>query len=139
MRKPGHGRLTRRTAIAAAAAVAAVVAGGGYALASTDGNAPAQGGNGPSFQYITGSRVSVDSRSTGQDAATCPRRMYPVGGGFSSSRGRWEIQWSYADSSNRRGRNPDEWTVGLFNDSNSRADFRVFVVCSTGSSDNGNS
>ena len=49
MRKPGHGRMTRRTAIAAAAALAAVVAGGGYALASTDGNAPTPGGNGPSF------------------------------------------------------------------------------------------
>lgn len=138
MRNPGHSRLTWRGAIAAAAAIAAVVAGGGYALASTNSNAPAQGNNGPSFQYITGPSVTVGSRSTGQNAATCPRDMYPTGGGMISFRGVWETQWSYADSSNRRSRHPDEWTVGLYNDSNSRADFRVFVVCSTGSSDNGN-
>jgi hypothetical protein len=81
----------------------------------------------------------VDSRSTGQNSASCPRDMYPVGGGLSSFRGNWEIQWSYADSSSRRARHPDEWTVGLYNDSNSRADFRVFVVCETANSGNGNS
>jgi hypothetical protein len=140
MRKPGHGRLTWRTAIAAAAALAAVVAGGGYALASTDGgNGPMQGGNGISVLYLTGPRVDVDPHSNGEGAAMCPRDMYPIGGGLSSSRGVWEIQWSYADSSGRRSRHPDEWTVGLFNNRDSRADFRVFVVCIPANSANGNS
>lgn len=138
MRNPGHSRLTRRSAIAAAAAIAAVVAGGGYALASTGGNVPARGNNGPSIQYVTGPSVTVGPHSTGQNAASCPSDMYPVGGGMNSFRGVWETQWSYADSSNRRARHPDEWTVGLLNDGNSRADFRVFVVCTTADSGNGN-
>jgi hypothetical protein len=138
MRNPGHSRLTWRGAIAAAAAIAAVVAGGGYALATTNGNTPARG-NGPSILYITGPSVTVSPHSTGQNAAQCPADMYPVGGGMNSFRGVWETQWSYADSSNRRARHPDEWTVGLLNDGNSRADFRVFVVCTSADSGNGNS
>ncbi len=134
MRKPGHSRLTRRTAIAAAAAVAAVVAGGGYALASTNGNAPMQGNNGVSLLYITGSSVTVASNTTRQNATECPRDMYPVSGGPVSSRSEWELQSSYADSSRRRSRNPDEWTVSLRNTSDRRAEFRVFVVCSTADS-----
>ena len=134
MRKPGHGRLTWRTATAAAASIAAVVAGGGYALASTDGNQPMQRGNGVSLLYRVGSSINVDSRDTRQGAVSCPRDMYPVGGGFRSSRGEWEIQSSYADSSDRRGRRPNEWTVSLRNNSHRRAEFRVYAVCSTADS-----
>jgi hypothetical protein len=139
MRKPGHGRLTWRTAIAGAASVAAVVAGGGYALASTGGNQPQRDNNGVSLSYLVGSRVSVDSRETGEDTVSCPRDMYPVGGGFKSSRGDrgdrgdrggWEVRSSYPDSSDRRGRRPDAWTVSLFNNGDRRAEFRVYAVCS---------
>ena len=101
--------------------MAAVVAGGGYALASTGGNEPARGNNGPSYLYLMGSSTTVGPHSNGQNATTCPRDTYPVGGGMNSSRGNWETEWSYADSSGRRSRQPDEWTVGLYNDGNSRA------------------
>ena len=138
MRKPGHGRLTRRTAVAAAAALAAVVAGGGYALASTDGNAPMPGNNGVSLFYLTGSSVTVPPNTTGQNSTGCPRDMYPISGGPVSSRSEWQIQSSYADRSERRSRNPDEWTVSLRNNSDRRAEFRVFVVCSTADSVNSN-
>ena len=134
MRKPGHGRLTRRTAIAAATAIAAVVAGGGYALASTDGNAPAQGNNGPNLLYLVGKTVTVLPNSTGQSATVCPLNTYPVGGGPSSSRDQWELQWSNASRSDRRARQPDEWSVRLYNNSNQRGEFRVYVVCSTAGS-----
>jgi hypothetical protein len=139
MRKPGHSPLTRRTAITAAAALAVVVAGGGYALASTDGNQPMPGNNGATLLYLAGSNVNVGPHSTGQGAAVCPSNMYPVGGGSSSSsRGQWELQSSYADSSSRRARHPDEWTATLFNDSNSRASFKVYAVCSTAGSASSN-
>jgi hypothetical protein len=141
MRKPGHGRLTRRTAIATAATLAAVVAGGGYALASTNAPAPGPGpggGNGVSLTYLVGAAVDVAPRMNGQSATMCPRGMYPVGGGLSSSRAYWEIQSSYADRSNRRAQSPDEWTVSVLNDSNSRARFQVYVVCSTAGSVNSN-
>jgi hypothetical protein len=141
MRKPGHGRLTGRTAIAAAAALAAVVAGGGYALASTNAPAPGPGpggGNGVSLTYLVGADVNVAPHSNGQGATTCPSRMYPVGGGLSSSRANWEIRSSYADRSSRRVQRPDEWTVSLLNDSNSRAQFQVYVVCATADSVNSN-
>lgn len=135
MRKPGHGRLTRRTAIAAAASLATVVAGGGYALASTNANAPAADRNGVSIRYIVGSSVNVRAHDTGQNATRCPRDMYPISGGPISSRdSEWGIQSSYADRSDRRFRNPDEWTITLLNNSDRRADFRVFVVCSTADS-----
>jgi hypothetical protein len=135
MRKPGHGRLTRRTAIAAAASLTAVVAGGGYALASTNGNAPAADRNGVSLRYITGDRISVRAHDTGDNATRCPRDMYPISGGVISRRdAEWEIQSSYADRSDRRFRDPDEWTMSLLNNSDRRAEFRVFVVCSTADS-----
>ena len=138
MRKPGHGRLTRRTAIATAATLAAVVAGGGYALASTNGNGPMAGGNGASLTYLVGANVDVAPHMTGQNATMCPRGMYPVGGGPSSSHADWEIQWSDADRSNRRAQQPDEWTVSLLNNGNARAQFKVYVVCSTAGSVNSN-
>ena len=145
MRKPGQGRLTRRTAIATAATLAAVVAGGGYALASTNAPAPGPGpgpgpgkGNGVSLTYLVGGTVNVSPRGNGQGATTCPSGMYPVGGGLSSSRAYWEIRSSFADTSNRRARQPDEWTVSVLNDSNSRAQFQVYVVCATAGSVNSN-
>jgi hypothetical protein len=81
-----------------------------------------------------GSNVSVGSHSTGHNATKCPSNTYPVGGGMNSSRGEWEIQSSFADRSNRRARQPDEWTVSLFNNGNSRESFKVYVVCSSASS-----
>jgi hypothetical protein len=134
MRNPGHGRLTRRTITATAAALAAVVAGGGYALASTHGNVPTQGNNGPNLLYLVGKTVIVPPNSTGQSATTCPLNTYPVGGGPSSSRDQWELQWSNASRSNRRAPQPDEWSVRLYNNSNQRGEFRVYVVCSTAGS-----
>jgi hypothetical protein len=134
MRKPGHGRLTGRAAIAAAAAIAAVIAGGGYALASTNGNKPAASNNGPALLYLVGKTVIVPPNSTGQSATTCPLNTYPVGGGPSGARDQWELQWSNASRSDRRERQPDEWSVRLYNNSNQSADFRVYVVCSTAAS-----
>ena len=145
MRNPGHGRLTRRTAIATAAALSVVVAAGGYALASTNAPAPGPGpgpgpggGNGTSLTYLVGANVDVAPHMTGQNATMCPRGMYPVGGGPSSSHADWEIQWSDADRSNRRAQQPDEWTVSLLNNGNARAQFKVYVVCSTAGSVNSN-
>jgi hypothetical protein len=134
MRKPGNGRLTRRTITATAAALAVVVAGGGYALASTDGNGPAASNNGPTLLYLVGKTVIVPPNSTGQNATVCPSNTYPVGGGPSSARDQWELQWSNASRSDRRAHEPDEWTVRLYNNSNQSADFRVYVVCSTAGS-----
>ena len=134
MRKPEKGRLTRRTITVTAAALAVIAAGGGYALASTNGNGPAANNNGPNLLYLVGKTVNVPPNSTGENATTCPTNMYPVGGGPSSSRDQWELQWSNASRSNRRVRQPDEWSVRLYNNSNQRADFRVYVVCSTAGS-----
>ena len=133
MRKPGKSRLTRRAAIPAAAALAVVVAGGGYALASTNASGPAAS-NGPNLLYLVGKTVTVSPRATGENATTCPVNMYPVGGGPSSSRDQWELQWSNASRSTRRARQPDEWSVRLYNNSDQRAEFRVYVVCSTAGS-----
>jgi hypothetical protein len=134
MRKPGESRLTRRAVIPAAAALVVVVAGGGYALASTNGNGPAANNNGPNLLYLVGKTVIVAPHATGQNATACPTNTYPVGGGPSSSRDQWEIQWSNAGRSNQRARQPDEWTVRLYNNSDQRAEFRVYVVCSTAGS-----
>ena len=68
----------------------------------------------------------------------CTTNTYPVGGGPSSSRDQWELQWSNASRSNRRARQPDEWSVRMYNNSDQRADFRVYVVCSTAGSVSGN-
>jgi hypothetical protein len=138
MRKAGRGRLTRRTAIAAVAALAAVVTGGGYALASTNSSGQTPNTNGDSLRYLVGSNVSVAAHSTGSNATECPSGMYPVGGGPSSSHAVWETQWSDADRSTPAAPHPNEWTVSLYNNSNSVAAFKVFVVCSTASSVTGN-
>jgi hypothetical protein len=134
MRTPGRGRLTRRTAIAAAAALAAVVSGGGYALASTNSSDQTPTTNGVSLRYIVGSIVIAAAHSAASNATKCPTGMYPVGGGPSSSRTVWEIQWSDPDRSTPAEAHPNEWTVSLYNTSNSTAAFKVFVVCSTASS-----
>ena len=138
MRKPALGRLTWRTAIAAAAALAAAVTGGGYALASTNSSGQAANITSASLRYLVGSNVFVAAHSTASNATKCPSGMYPVGGGPSSSHAVWEIQWSDADHSTPAAAHPDEWTVSLYNNSNSTAAFKVFVVCSTASSVSGN-
>lgn len=146
MRIPGHGTLTRRTAIASAAAAAAIIAGGGYALASTNGNAPMPANNnapipasnGVSLTYLVGPNVTVAPHMIGTNAMKCSQGMYPIAGGPTSSSAQWEIQSSAADSSNAKALHPDEWAVSLMNNSDSRASFKVFVVCATASSVNGN-
>ena len=138
MRKPGRGRLTRRTAFAAVAALAAVIMGGGYALASTNSSGQTPNASGGSLRYLVGSNVSVAGHSTASNATVCPPGMYPVGGGPSSSHAVWETQWSDADRSTPAAAHPNEWTVSLYNNSNSVAAFKVFVVCSTASSVSGN-
>jgi hypothetical protein len=138
MRKAGRGRLTQRTAIAAVAALAAVISGGGYALASTNSSGKSPDTSGDSLRYLVGSNVSVAAHSTASNATECPSGMYPVGGGPSSSHAVWEIQWSDADRSAPTVAHPNEWTVSLYNNSNSAAAFKVFVVCSTASSVSGN-
>jgi hypothetical protein len=144
MNKPRRAHLSRRTAIAAALTVATVVTGGGYAIASSNSTghtattATTATTDNDSLRYLVGSNVVVRADSAGWNAMKCPRGMYPVGGGPSSSQAVWEIQWSDADRSNRAKPHPDEWTVGLFNNSDSPATFKVFVVCSTASSVTGN-
>lgn len=135
----------RYTGIAAALAAAMTVAGGGYALASSHSTAPASrqstgrtASGGDALRYIVGGNVAVPADSTGSNATKCPRGMYPVGGGPSSSLAVWETQWSDPDRSAPSAAHPNEWTVSLFNNSSSTADFKVFVVCSTASSVTGN-
>jgi len=139
--------VTGRTAIAAALAAAAVVSGGGYALASTTATGhAAKPGNGsaaltataPRLKYLVGTDVTVPADSTGSNATKCPTGMYPVGGGPSSPNAVWETQWSDPDRSAPSAAHPNEWTVGLFNNSGSAAAFKVFVVCATASSVSGN-
>jgi hypothetical protein len=138
MNKPRRTHLPRGTAIAAALAVATVVTGGGYAIASSNSTGHTATTDHDSLRYLVGSNVVVPADSVGQNAMKCPRGMYPVGGGPSSSHAVWEIQWSDADRSSPAKAHPNEWTVGLFNNSNSPAAFKVFVVCSTASSVSGN-
>ena len=138
MRIPGRGRLTRRTATATAAALAVVVAGGGYALASTGASGPAPRYDSPSLIYRVGHNVSVGPHMSSSNAELCPLGTYPIGGGPSSARAVWELQWSDADRSYLGALHPNEWTVGLYNNSGSYAAFKVFVVCSTARSVGGN-
>lgn len=138
MHNPGRARLTRGTTIAVALAAAAVVAGGGYAAASSNSTGPAASSAKESLRYLVGSNVAVAAQSAGWNATKCPSGMYPVGGGPSSSHAVWEIQWSDADRSTPAAAHPNEWTVSLFNNSNSAALFKVFVVCATASSVSGN-
>jgi hypothetical protein len=137
MHKPGRARLTRRTTIAVALAAAAVVTGGGYAAAAGNSTGPASSGN-ESLRYLVGPNVIVAAHSAGWNATKCPSGMYPVGGGPSSSHAVWETQWSDADRSSTAAAHPNEWTVSLFNNSDSAALFKVFVVCATASSVSGN-
>jgi hypothetical protein len=141
MNKPRRARLTRHTLVAAAVAAAAVVTGGSYALASSShGSEPAAKHTpvAPKLRYIEGQNVAVLGGANGANATKCPKGMYPVSGGPSSSNAVWEIQWSDPDRSSPSVSHPNEWTVGLHNNSASAADFKVFVVCSTASSVSGN-
>lgn len=131
-------RMIRHTGIAAALAVAMAVTGGGYAIASSNSTGRTASGDNDSLRYLVGSNVAVAADSAGSNATMCPKGMYPVGGGPSSSQAVWEIQWSDPDRSTPTAAHPNEWTVGLFNNSGSAADFKVFVVCSTATSVSGN-
>lgn len=84
-----------------------------------------------SLRYIVGQNVFVAANSAGQNATKCPKGMYPIGGGPSSSSSAWTLQWSDADRSAPSVAHPNQWTVGLFNTSGSQQFFKVFVVCST--------
>ena len=131
-------RVIRHAGIAAALAAAMAVTGGGYAIASSHGTGRTTSGDNDSLRYLVGSNVVVPAGSAGSNATKCPKGMYPVGGGPSSSQAVWEIQWSDPDRSTSTAAHPNEWTVGLFNNSGSPAAFKVFVVCSTASSVSGN-
>ncbi len=123
----------RLTTLGAAVVAATAVMGGGYALASSNTHAP----NAPrvdtykaTLRYLVGSNVSVAAGSAGQNATQCPSGMYPVGGGPSSPSALWTLAFSNADAA-VAGNLPNEWHVGMFNNSGSTQVFKVFVVCST--------
>jgi hypothetical protein len=123
----------RLTTISAAVVVATAVMGGGYALAANNNHAT--NGHGvdtfkATLRYIDGNNVSVPADSAGQNATKCPSGMFPVGGGPSSPSALWTLQFSNADAA-VAGNLPNEWHVGLFNNTGSAQVFKVFVVCST--------
>jgi hypothetical protein len=123
----------RLTTISAAVVVATAVMGGGYALASSNNhatNAPRVDTYKATLRYLVGNNVSVPADSVGQNATKCPSGMYPVGGGPSSPSTMWTLQFSNADAA-VSGNLPNEWHVGLFNNTSSTQVFKVFVVCST--------
>ena len=138
MNKIGHIRLARRTVIAATCAAAALVAGSGFAFAATNGAGSPANPQNDALRYIVGPNVYVGPHSVASNATKCPKGLYPVGGGPSSSHAVWETQWSDADRSTPMVSHPDEWTVSLLNDSDSTAAFKVFVVCSSASTVSGN-
>jgi hypothetical protein len=82
------------------------------------------------LRYLVGNNVAVAADSAGQNATKCPSGMYPVGGGPRSPSALWTLQFSNADAA-VAGNLPNEWHVGLFNDTGSTQVFKVFVVCST--------
>lgn len=133
MNKPRWARAIPLTAITAAGAVAAAVMGGGYALASSSQAAfvPRVATYTDTLHFLVGGNVSVAAGSSGVNATKCPSGSYPVGGGPSSSSALWMLQFSDADRSSSTVAQPNEWTVGLFNDSSTTQFFKVFVVCST--------
>lgn len=139
--KPRRVRSIQLTAASAAAVMAAAVMSGGYALASSSAHPatthPATSG-GPALRYIDGTDVSVPAFSVGMNATKCPRGMYPIGGGPSSPSARWLVHWSDPDRSTPSAAHPNEWTVSMYNDTDSTQVLKVFVVCSTATSVTGN-
>ena len=138
MNKIGRCRLARRGVIVTAGAAAALVAGSGLAFAATNGAAKPATPQGDALRYLVGSNVYVPGHSVASNATKCPKGMYPVGGGPSSSHAVWETQWSDADRSSAAAAHTDEWTVSLLNNSGATAAFKVFVVCSSASTVSGN-
>jgi hypothetical protein len=138
MNKIGHARLARRTVIAATCAAAALVACSGFAFAASNGAGSPANPENDALRYIVGPNVYVAPHSVASNATECPKGLYPVGGGPSSSHAVWETQWSDADRSTPAASHPDEWTVSLLNNSDSTAAFKVFVVCSSASTVSGN-
>lgn len=100
--------------------------------------APAVGTYVATLRYIEGTNVVVPANSAGSNATKCPKGMYPVGGGPSSPSPAWTLQWSDPDRSSPSLAHPNEWTVGLFNNSSSPQVLKVFVVCSTAQKVTGN-
>jgi hypothetical protein len=126
------GKVWNRFAVAGGAVgvlAAILTATTGSALGASHPNT-ASGG---ALHYLVGGNVVVPANSAGSNATKCPTGTYPIGGGPSSPNAVWEIQWSDPAPSTGTG-HPNEWTVGLFNNSGSSSVFKVFVVCSTASS-----
>ena len=138
MDKIGYPHLARRTVITATCAAAALVACSGFAFAATNGAGSPANPQNDALRYLVGTNVFVGAHSVGWNATKCPKGLYPVGGGPSSSHAVWETQWSDADRSTPTASHPDEWTVSLLNNSDSTAAFKVFVVCSSASTVSGN-
>ncbi len=141
MNKPRLVRAIPLAAVGAAVVVAAAIMSGGYALASSNNHAPTVHtalGDVDALRYLVGTNVLVPANSAGSNATECPIGMYPVGGGPSSSNAQWTLQWSDPDRSTPTAAHPDEWTVGLFNNSSSAQNLKVFVVCATASKVTGN-
>jgi hypothetical protein len=133
MNKPRWVYAIPLTAIGAAAVVAAAVMGGGYALASSNNHAATVhrvDTYTDTLRYLVGTNVAVPADSAGQNATKCPSGMFPVGGGPSSPSTMWTLQFSNADAAPPATK-PNEWHVGLFNNTTSTQFFKVFVVCST--------
>jgi hypothetical protein len=123
----------RLTTISAAVVVATAVMGGGYALAANNTHATNTHRVDTftaTLRYLVGNNVSVPADSAGQNATKCPSGMHPVGGGPSSPSALWTLQFSNPDAA-VAGNLPNEWHVGLFNNTGSAQVFKVFVVCST--------
>jgi hypothetical protein len=123
----------RLATIGAAVVAATAVLSGGYALASSNNHAPNAHRvhtYSATLRYLVGNSVAVAADSAGQNATKCPSGMYPVGGGPRSPSALWTLQFSNADAA-VAGNLPNEWHVGLFNDTGSTQVFKVFVVCST--------
>ena len=89
MNKIGHVRLARRTVIAATCAAAALVACSGFAFAATNGAGSPENPQNDALRYIVGPNVYVAPYSVASNATKCPKGLYPVGGGPSSSHAVW--------------------------------------------------
>jgi hypothetical protein len=114
------------TAITPAFGVSALAAGTNHAATAYPASTRVA-----TLRYIEGINVIVPGGSVGSDASRCPRGMYPIGGGSSSPSALWTPQWSDPDRSKPSESHPNEWTVGMLNNSSSPQYFKVFVVCST--------
>lgn len=132
MNKP---RLTRAIPLLAISAAAVAVAGGGHASAASHHTTVGTGGT---LHFIEGTSVSVPAGTVGSAATKCPSGTYPVGGGPSSPNAQWTMQWSDPDRSTPTAAHPNEWTVGMLNNTSASQALKVYAVCSTAASVTGN-